>query len=112
MARYLAPDFAFVSYDRLLRDAARASIEEPHLAPDVVVEILSPRDRNILVQHKLAVYLCGGVDLVIVVDHKRRVVTLHGAESSQLLREGDELAHAVLPCFELNLAKAFEKMDR
>ena len=43
--------------DRLPREAPRASVEEPHLAPDVIVEILVPRERNILVHHKLAVYL-------------------------------------------------------
>lgn len=112
VSRYLVPDVAFVSFDRLPREAPRASVEEPHLAPDVIVEILSPRDRNILVHHKLAVYLSGGVDLVIVVDPKRRVVTLHDPESSQTLDERDILTHAALPGFELALAAAFAKMDR
>ena len=111
-ARYLVPDVAFVSFDRLPRDAPRPSIEEPHLAPDVVVEILSPRDRNILVQHKLDVYLNGGVDLVIVVDPERRIVTLHDPEASRVLDERDLVTHDVLPGFELALAASFAKMDR
>lgn len=110
-ARYLVPDVAFVSFERLPRDASRAAIEEPHVSPDVVVEISSPRDRNVLVQHKLDIYLRGGVDLVIVVDPEHRVVALHDRESSRTLCEHDVLEHDALPGFELDLASAFTDMD-
>ncbi len=109
--RYLVPDVAFVSFERLPRDASRASIEEPHLAPDVVVEILSPRDRNVLVQHKLDVYLRGGVGLVIVVDPERRSVALHDRERAQTLEETGVLDHPALPGFALALGPVFTRMD-
>src|SRR5579863_2340109 len=44
MRRPLVPDVAFISFERLPFDDEAAS-DMPHVAPDVVVEILSPSDR-------------------------------------------------------------------
>src|SRR5580692_10724586 len=43
--RPLVPDVAFISFERLPYDD-EAAADIPHVAPDVVVEVLSPRDRK------------------------------------------------------------------
>ena len=110
-ACYLVPDVAFVSFDRLPKGAPRDAIREPRLAPDVVLEILSPRDRNVLVQHKINVYLSGGTELVIVLDPEQRIVTLHDREYSLTIGETDIVTHRSMPGFVLALAPLFEEMD-
>ncbi len=111
LARYLVPDVAFVSFERLPRDADRSTVQDPRVCPDVVVEILSPRDRNVLIQHKLNVFLGGGCNLVIVVDPERRAITLHDAERARVLNETDTLEHPALPGFILALGPLFEEMN-
>lgn len=108
---YLVPDLAFVSFDRLARGAPRETIREPRLAPDIVVEILSPRDRNVLVQHKLGVYLRGGTQLIIVIDAERRIVTLHDPEHTRTIGETGIVTHQAMPGFSLELPPLYEEMD-
>ena len=109
-ARYLVPDIAYVSFDRLPRDAGEAA-EEPHVAPNVVVEIVSPGDRNILIHHKLAVYLQAGTDLVILIDPQALTCTLHDRENERTLRPGDTVEHPALPDLSLDLAAIFAELD-
>ena len=92
------PDVALVSFDRLPKGAPRDAIREPRLAPDIIVEILSPHDRNVL-------------ELVIVLDPEQRIVTLHGREYSLTIGEIDIVTHRAMPGFGLALAPLFEEMD-
>ncbi|GAC1519458.1 MAG: Uma2 family endonuclease [Vulcanimicrobiaceae bacterium] len=109
-SRYLVPDLAYVSYERLPRDAGEAA-EEPHVAPNVVVEIRSPGDRNILIHHKIAVYLQAGTELVVLGDPAARTCTLHDSDLERILTVGDILAHAALPGLSLHLAELFAELD-
>lgn len=105
-ARYLVPDIAYVSYERLPQDAGDAA-EEPHVAPNVVVEITSPSDRHIHVLHKIAVYLQAGTELVILVDAKARTCTLHDSEHERIFVVGETIEHPAMPGFSLDLVKLF-----
>jgi len=109
-ARPLVPDVAFVCVERL-RGLSGRDLEIPRLAPDAVVEILSPDDRRDDVDDKIATYLSAGCRLVIVVDPKTRVVELHDPAARVDLRENDVLAHAALPGFLLPLAPVFATID-
>jgi len=109
--RYLVPDVAYLSYARLGRDE-RAAAEEPHVAPDVAVEIRSPDDRNILVLHKIDVYLRAGTTLVILVDPLKRTCILHDAERETTLHDADTISHAAMPGFHFNLSAPFAMLDR
>lgn len=110
-SRYLVPDIAYFSYERLSRDAGEAA-EEPHMAPNVVVEILSSGDRNIHVHHKIAVYLQSGTELVVLVDPVARTCALHDSERERLLASGEILEHSALAAFSLDLARLFAELDR
>ncbi len=109
-SRYLVPDVAYISYERLPRDAGEAA-EEPRVAPNVVVEIRSPGDRNILIHHKIAVYLQAGTELVVLVDPQARTCTLHDSEREGVIAIGEVLEHPALPEFSLDLGELFAELD-
>ncbi len=79
----LVPDVAWVADGRLPDEAGDAR-ERPVLAPDIVVEILSPGDRKRLLETKIGLYFDHGTTLVIVVDPIERTVRLceHGRDET------------------------------
>ena len=92
------PDIAFISQGR---------VPEPEpagyaaLAPDLVVEILSPGDRPGEVLAKVADWLSGGTRLVWVVDADRRVARVYRADGTESVLSAEEalLGEDVLPEF-------------
>lgn len=109
--RPLVPDVAYVSNERL-RALSNEEMEIPPIAPDVVVEILSPDDRRADVDQKIAVYLRAGSDLVIVVDPMHRVVELHGPERTTQLDETQTIEHPALPEFSFSVSELFAVLRR
>lgn len=109
--RPLVPDVAYISNERL-RPLSDAEIEVPPLAPDVVVEILSPDDRRIDVDDKIGVYLRAGSSLVIIVDPHRRIVELHDPYGTTELAESAAIEHAALPGFSYPIADLFATLRR
>jgi len=75
-----APDVAFISRDRLPEPEPEGYAE---LAPDLVVEVLSPDDRPGEVLAKVADWLNAGSRLVWVVDPKRQFVRVYGQDGSE-----------------------------
>ncbi len=101
----VGPDIAFVRADRVPPDED----SYPDLAPDLVVEILSPSNTPSLVEEKLAEYAVAGVPLVWVFDPRRRTVRVRGADGTdRLLTEADELdGGEVVPGFRMSVARFF-----
>lgn len=103
-----APDVLFLSH---ARDAGRTRRDGfLEVAPDLVVEILSPTDRPDTVRRKLDEYLAAGVRLAWVIDPAARTVHVHPASGEpRSLAAGEVLAGAdVLPGFALPLDEIFE----
>jgi Uma2 family endonuclease len=94
-----APDVAFIGGERGAMTARAAAY--PELAPDLVVEVVSPNDRASEVTAKAVAWLDAGVRLVWVVDPQARIVVVHRpGGTSQVLREGDALdGEDVVPVF-------------
>jgi Uma2 family endonuclease len=86
------------------RDAS--SVADPALAPDLVVEVLSPGDRPGETLAKVGEWLTAGAQLVWVVDPTRRQARVYRQDGSEtLLTEGDVLTgEDVVPGFECSLA--------
>jgi Uma2 family endonuclease len=101
-----APDVAFVAADRVAAGAGRAFAE---LAPDLVVEVVSPSDRASEVAAKAAMWLDAGVRLVWVVDPQARLAAVHhpGGLVTVLREDGALDGEDVLPGFRLPLAPLF-----
>ena len=76
------PDLAVVRADRVPTPEPRGFLE---LAPELVVEVLSPGDRPGEVLTKVADWLTGGARLVWVVDPERRVARVYRGDGSEAI---------------------------
>jgi Uma2 family endonuclease len=99
-----APDLAFVARERLhlIPDDGYAE-----LAPDLVVEILSPSDRPGDVLDKIGQWLKAGARLVWVLDPERRHARVYRADGSAVIAGPDETLDGedVIPGYRCPLAE-------
>lgn len=97
-----APDVAFISNERLPHPDPRGFAE---LAPDLVVEVLSPDDRPAEVLEKVSDWLAAGSRLVWVVDPMRYTAHIFRADGSETLldEKGVLDGEDVLPGFSVEL---------
>ena len=78
------------------------------LVPDLVVEVVSPRDRYAAVEEKIDDYLRAGVPLVWVVNPSTRTVYVYEGGQIARLTAADELTGGpVLPGFRVRVADLF-----
>lgn len=102
----LAPDFSFVRSERLPLN------EEGYLelAPDLVVEVVSPSDRWSQINDKVLSWLEAGVRLVLIVDPVGKTVTVWTPDRvSRVLAATETLDGGdVLPGFVLPISRIFE----
>ena len=103
-----SPDAAFVRAGRLPDDVLPEGWVP--LAPDLVVEVLSPSESHSDLMEKLDDYFAGGTELAWVVDARRRGVEVHAAgQPVRWVPWGAELDGApVLPEFRVPVAELFK----
>ena len=101
----LEPDVAFVQRAHVTADADAYLA----VAPDLVVEVVSPSQTGPSIEEKTALYLAAGVRLIWVVDPARRSVRVQRADGSEaILSEQDVIdGEDVLPGFRLPVARLF-----
>jgi Uma2 family endonuclease len=85
-----------------------AKVEEPVIAPDVAVEVKSPRDRKADIDEKVRVYLACGSSVVFLVDPSSRTVDIFDARGISHLGADGVIRHEALPRFRLEVRKLFE----
>lgn len=101
----LGPDLSFVQ-------SAHVPADEdvfPLLAPDLVVEVISPSQTGPSIEVKVAIYLAAGVRLVWAIDSARRTVHVRRADGTELLLSVEDVIDGedVLPGFRLPVAQLF-----
>ncbi len=96
-----APDIAFIRRERL-PEASAGFLE---LAPDLVVEVLSPSDRPGEILAKVGDWLEAGASLVWVIDPERRQARIYRADGTEsIFEDADALdGEKVLPGFACKL---------
>jgi len=101
------PDAAFVAKERIPPGGEPESFWS--LAPDLAVEIISPRDRTGDVQQKINEYFAAGTRLVWVIHPRTRTVSIyHSPRDIQVLGENDTLVgNDLLPGFVCPLRRLF-----
>jgi Uma2 family endonuclease len=101
-----APDISYVGPDRLDQARVRGF---PELAPDFVVEVVSPNDTAAEIQRKVDEWLAAGVVLVwVLYPATRTAMTFRVGGEIQLLHAEDTItAEPVLPGFACRLADLF-----
>lgn len=100
-------DVVFISNERYAQQPSPGFLE---VAPDLVVEVLSPNDRWSKVMQKLREYLAIGVRLVWVVDpNARSVFAYRSLTDVREFTQNDDLpGDDVLPGFAVKVAHLFE----
>jgi Uma2 family endonuclease len=105
------PDVAFLSIDKF-PDGRFPPERIAPLAPDIAVEVLSPRNTRREMNRKLEDYFASGCRLVWYVDpRKREVQVFEDRTSSQILTDFDMLdGGKVLPGFAMSLQELFAEL--
>jgi Uma2 family endonuclease len=77
-----APDASWVAWDRIRQLTAKQKRQFPRLAPDFIIELMSPSDRRAQVRKKMQLWIDNGVLLGWFIDPDLRTVTIYrpGAE--------------------------------
>ena len=103
----LAPDVAFVRAGREPQGDARWHFAR--LAPDLVVEVLLPSDRDRDTQAKVAMFQEAGVPLVWVVDPRAETVTVLALGQTPVVLTARDVLDGgeVLPDFRVEVAELF-----
>lgn len=109
--RPFVPDIAYLSYERM-GNSNDDELEAPLMAPNVAVEIRSPDDRQLYLDHKIGVYLACGCEAVIVVDLQERTLTVHDAQGALAYGAGKSFTHPALPGFTLAIDDLFDVLRR
>lgn len=103
-----APDAAFIATDRVPPPGSRTGFVE--LAPDLVAEVLSPRDRATYVTAKALAWLDAGSTLVWVLDPALGSVTVHQRDGVARIVRGQDAeldGGEVLPGLRIRLTDLF-----
>lgn len=100
-----AADIALISGERAARRTSDAYLD---VAPELVVEIISPDDLWSDVITKLGDYFAVGVFVVWMLEPRLRTLFAHRSVTDvRQFKEGDVLADELLPGFSLALAELF-----
>ena len=104
----LAPDFAFISNERLSEIGESDGFAQG--APDIAVEVISPNDRYTEVEEKVEDWLNAGCRAVIIVNPRRRTVNLHRSPTDMTtLTESDTLElDDIVPGWQMPVQDIFE----
>lgn len=102
-----AADVSFVRLERIEAEGVVTGYRRG--APDLVVEIVSPTDRYTAVEQKAAEWFAGGARMVVVVDPRRRTVSIRRSPTDvRVLTTADELdGEDVVPGWRLPVARLF-----
>lgn len=97
----VAPDVSFVSSYRV-----PSAAEQEHfarLAPDLVIEVMSPSDRMTDALCKISLYLEAGVSLVWLVEPGPRTISVFQRDQPPVRLAGDQVvtAEGILPGFSM-----------
>lgn len=106
------PDISFIRRERITPELWQPG--HIRIAPDLVVEVLSPNDIAAQTEERIEDFLRSGVPLVWVIQPEtRRVYVYHADGPGVILRENDELTgEPVLPGFRLSVREIFTPLDR
>jgi len=102
-----AADVVFISHERLSQAQETGYLD---VAPELVVEIMSPANTWTEAQEKLAEYFAIGVQVVWIVDLQlEQVHVYHSLEQFKLLQKQDDLtSEEILPGFRVALTEIFD----
>ena len=107
------PDVAFVAWTRL-PDGRIPTAPIPDLVPNFVIEVLSVSNTYSEMSRKRREYFHAGVELLWMVDHRSRTVTVfRSPQEAFVVTEGQTLdGGKVLPGWQVDVAELFSRLER
>jgi Uma2 family endonuclease len=72
-----APDASWITWDRIRQLSPKQKRQFPRLAPDFIIELMSPSDRLAQAKRKMQLWIDNGVQLGWLIDPDRRTVTIY-----------------------------------
>jgi Uma2 family endonuclease len=104
------PDVAYFSYARMPKESGPPE-GYPAVAPEIIVEVLSPNDRWSTMLRRVSEFLSAGTLVVCVLDPRRRQARLYFADAAEItLAEQDEITFPeILPGFAARVADLLGK---
>jgi Uma2 family endonuclease len=105
--KVLIPDVCYISRERLPDGLPKRGWIR--VAPELVIEVVSPEDKDSELSEKIRDFLAAGVDLVWVVRPNVRSVTVHHADGVAITisEHGTVTGEHVLPDFSATVASFF-----
>lgn len=107
------PDVAFVAWDRMPnRQIPTDPI--PEMVPNFVIEVLSTSNTYAEMSRKRREYFHAGVELLWMVDHRTRTITVFRTALDATVYADDQIIDggSVLPGWQVNIAELFSRLDR
>jgi Uma2 family endonuclease len=107
------PDVAFVAWERM-PDGEIPKEPIPDLVPNFVIEVLSVGNTYGEMSRKRREYFHAGVELLWMVDHRSRTVTVfRSPQDSSVAVEGQTIDGGnVLPGWRVDVSELFSRLDR
>ena len=103
----LRPDLAILFNDKLSGlDLDKLPVT---VAPDIVIEVISPSESLFRVGRKVDAYFRFGAQEVWIIDPQNRHIYLHAATGLKLLRSGDTLESPLIPGWAVAIDQLFER---
>lgn len=104
------PDVAFISNERL-QAIPRELRDEPPTAPEIAIEVFSPKGSPRYLAQKIGHYLDYGSVLVLHVDPTARTIVAHTHDGVTIFGTGQRFTQGAVPwlCFEVDAV--FEPLD-
>ncbi|MCU0713068.1 MAG: Uma2 family endonuclease [Pirellula sp.] len=106
------PDVAFVAWDRM--PGGRIPTEAiPDLVPNFVIEVLSTSNTYAEMSRKRREYFHAGVELLWMVDHRARTVTVFRSNQDANVYQDDQMLDGgkVLPGWQFSIAELFSRLE-
>jgi Uma2 family endonuclease len=107
--RYL-PDIQFTSYERLDAHRIPDDVEIHYIAPDLVIEVVSPQQPPAYFEEKIRAFLVAGTAVVLVVDPDRQAFLVHRVGSRNVLARGDRFEDPAFPGLVIDVAAVFDAL--
>lgn len=107
------PDVSFVAWERM-PNGQIPSAPIPDMVPSFVIEVISTSNTYAEMSRKRREYFHAGVELLWMVDHRTRTVTVFRSALDATVYTEDKVLDGgkVLPGWEVNIAELFSRLDR
>ena len=111
--RSYVPDVSVYRWQRLPHNAAGQIADDFHQAPDIAIEIVSPRQSVTALLRRCLWYVANRVQIALLVDAADRSILLVRPDSTaRALRGGDAIdLRPLLPGFDATVEQLFARLD-